>query len=74
MNTVNGVKDDKRSEPSGVKKRAHLTVSAEQLLDGALCSCEACVREGPHEPDCAVHDEPRGSCTCSRKEQTEAAG
>lgn len=74
MNTVNSVEEDKRSEKRGVRKRAHLTVSAEELLQGMLCSCEACVREGPHEPDCAVHDEPRSSCTCSQKEQTEAAG
>lgn len=57
-----------------VKKRAHLTVSPEEYRDGKLCSCEACVRDGQHEPDCAVHDEPIGECTCDSQEQREAAG
>lgn len=57
-----------------VVKRAHLTVSPERILQGELCSCDACMRDGQHEPDCEVHDEPRGPCTCSREQQSQAAG
>jgi hypothetical protein len=57
-----------------VQKRAHLTVSPAAILDGQLCSCAACQRDGQHEPDCAVHDEPIRGCTCGRTEQSEAAG
>ncbi len=71
-NDKNVASDDLRT--GGVEKRAHLTVTEDELLAGKLCSCDACVREGPHEPDCGVHDEPRGGCTCARTEQTEAAG
>lgn len=74
MHTVNTATTARSRQQEGVRKRAHFTVSEEQLLAGELCSCEACVRDGSHEPDCAVHDEPKGSCTCTQKEQTEAAG
>jgi len=57
-----------------VEKRAHLTVSADAIREGKLCSCTACVRDGQHEPDCAVHDEPRGECTCDRSQQAKGAG
>jgi hypothetical protein len=57
-----------------VQKRAHLTVSPEKILDGQLCACPACKRDGQHEPDCAVHDEPIGGCSCGRTEQSKAAG
>jgi hypothetical protein len=55
-------------------KRAHLTVSPEAILSGALCKCPACVRDGQHEPDCPVHDEPIGRCRCGRTEQSSSAG
>jgi len=56
------------------QKRAHLTATPEQIARGELCGCEACVRDGQHEPDCPVHDEPRGPCGCGREEQSKAAG
>jgi hypothetical protein len=55
-------------------KRAHLTATPESIQKGVLCSCPACVRDGPHEPDCPVHDEPRGRCGCGRTEQSSSAG
>lgn len=55
------------------KKRAHLTVSPEEIKDGKLCDCEACVKDGQHEPDCCVHDEPKGPCSCGVEEQREGA-
>jgi hypothetical protein len=55
------------------KKYARLTRSLEELKQGKLCGCEACVRDGPHEPVCPVHDEPQGACTCGRTEQAEGA-
>jgi hypothetical protein len=57
-----------------VKKQAHLTLTPEQILEGDWCRCLACLRDGPHEPDCPVHDEPRGACRCGREEQSQAAG
>lgn len=65
------------SAPAGsmaVRKHAHLSVTPSEILEGKLCSCEACVRDGQHEPDCRVHDEPRGECSCARQEQSEGAG
>jgi hypothetical protein len=38
------------------------------------CACEACVRDGLHEPDCKVHARPPAACTCGRTEQSKAAG
>jgi hypothetical protein len=55
-------------------KRARLTVTPEQIKAGKFCSCEACVRDGQHEPDCPVHDEPPGACACDRTESSEGAG
>lgn len=55
-------------------KRAHLTTTPESIQKGALCSCPACVRDGQHEPDCPVHDEPTGRCSCGRTEQSSSAG
>lgn len=55
-------------------KRARLTITVEQLRAGDLCSCEACVRDGPHEPDCTVHDQAPSACDCGRTEQSESAG
>jgi len=49
-------------------------IPPEAILDGALCSCTACQRDGQHEPDCPVHDEPRGPCSCGRTEQSKGAG
>jgi hypothetical protein len=58
----------------GAKKGARLTVTPEQIRSGELCRCEACVRDGQHEPDCPVHDEPPGACGCDRTEQSQGAG
>jgi hypothetical protein len=55
-------------------KRAHLTVSDRDILNGVLCDCEACHRDGQHEPECVVHDEPIGACSCGRTEQSQSAG
>jgi len=55
-------------------KRAHLTTTPEAIREGALCSCPACLRDGPHEPDCPVHDEPIGPCRCGRTDQASSAG
>lgn len=60
--------------PAMAAKRARLTVSPEDILAGKLCSCDACLRDGPHEPDCPVHDEPRGECACGRADQAKGAG
>ena len=57
----------------GVEKGARLTVTPERLRAGELCRCEACVRDGQHEPDCLVHDEPPGACSCGREESRKAA-
>ncbi|HEX5101545.1 MAG TPA: hypothetical protein VFV94_18670 [Polyangiaceae bacterium] len=51
-----------------------LTVTPEQIKGGELCSCEACVRDGQHEPDCPVHDEPPRECRCGRADQAKSAG
>lgn len=56
------------------QKLAHLTVSPQEIRQGKLCSCPACTRDGQHEPDCDVHDEPIGKCSCGRTEQSKAAG
>jgi hypothetical protein len=56
------------------QKRAHLTVSDRDILNGVLCDCVACHRDGQHEPECAVHDEPRSECSCGRTEQSKGAG
>jgi hypothetical protein len=56
------------------RKRAHLTVSEAEIKSGILCRCEACLRDGQHEPDCPVHDEPIGDCSCGRTEQSQGAG
>jgi len=59
--------------PQTALKRAHLTVSDRDILNGTLCACEACYRDGQHEPECRVHDEPRSECSCGRTEQSKAA-
>jgi hypothetical protein len=59
--------------PQSVLKRAHLTVSDRDILNGMRCDCEACHRDGQHEPECTVHDEPRSECSCGRTEQSKAA-
>lgn len=38
------------------------------------CGCEACVRDGLHEPDCGVHASPPKECSCGRNEQSKGAG
>lgn len=38
------------------------------------CACEACVRDGLHEPDCKVHAQPPAACSCGRTEQSKGAG
>jgi hypothetical protein len=38
------------------------------------CECEACVRDGVHEPDCGVHRQPAQACSCGRTEQSKGAG
>ncbi len=38
------------------------------------CACEACVRDGLHEPDCKVHSTPPTECSCGRTEQSKGAG
>jgi hypothetical protein len=55
-------------------KRAHLTLPVDDIRQGKLCTCPACTTDGPHEPDCAVHDEPIGKCTCDRSDQSKGAG
>jgi len=55
-------------------KRARLTESPEDILAGKPCSCSACLRDGQHEPDCAVHDEPPGECGCGRSDASKSAG
>jgi hypothetical protein len=55
-------------------KRAHLTLPVDDIRDGKLCTCPACTKDGQHEPDCAVHDEPIGKCTCDRADQAKGAG
>lgn len=55
-------------------KRARLTESPEDILAGKPCHCSACVRDGQHEPDCAVHDEPPGECGCGRSDAAKGAG
>jgi hypothetical protein len=55
-------------------KRAHLTVRDRDILNGILCDCVACYRDGPHEPECVVHDEPIGECDCGRSDQAKGPG
>lgn len=55
------------------QKRAHLTCSDRDILNGVLCDCAACHRDGQHEPECSVHDEPRSECSCGRTEQSQGA-
>ena len=38
------------------------------------CDCEACRRDGIHEPTCAVHHSPAEKCSCGRTEQSKGAG
>lgn len=59
--------------PQTALKRAHLTVSDRDILNGVLCACVACYRDGQHEPECHVHDEPQSECSCGRTEQSKAA-
>jgi hypothetical protein len=56
------------------RKRARMTVTAEEVKAGKSCACTACLRDGAHEPDCPVHDEPAGDCNCDREDQTSGAG
>jgi len=53
---------------------ARMTVTPDQVIDGMLCACDACLRDGQHEPACPVHSEPRGECRCDREDQTKGAG
>ena len=39
-----------------------------------FCECEACVRDGIHEPTCGVHQVPPQKCTCGRTDQSKGAG
>jgi hypothetical protein len=55
-------------------KRAHLTVRDRDILNGILCDCVACYRDGQHEPECVVHDEPIGECDCGRADQAKGPG
>jgi hypothetical protein len=55
------------------QKRAYLTVSDREILNLGACDCEACYRDGQHEPECCVHDEPQMSCTCGRADQAKGA-
>jgi hypothetical protein len=57
-----------------IQKRAHLTVSDRDILNGIWCDCVACHRDGQHEPECTVHDEPSSECSCGRTEQTQGPG
>jgi hypothetical protein len=50
-----------------------LTVTPEEILAGMLCSCDACWRDGQHEPDCPVHEEETGDCRCDREDQPTGA-
>jgi hypothetical protein len=56
------------------ESNARMTVTPEQLRAGKPCSCEACVRDGAHEPDCRVHAEPPSDCSCGRSGQNKGAG
>lgn len=51
-----------------------LTVTADEILQGKYCNCLACLRDGPHEPDCGVHRKAPGPCDCDREDQAKAAG
>jgi hypothetical protein len=51
-----------------------LTVTADEMMQGKMCSCPACTRDGPHEPDCGVHRKTPGPCNCDREDQAKAAG
>jgi hypothetical protein len=48
--------------------------STESASTAFECACEACVRDGLHEPDCEVHARPPAACTCGRTEQSKGAG
>lgn len=37
-----------------------------EIQVGKPCGCEACERDGAHEPACAVHEEPAAACDCAR--------
>jgi hypothetical protein len=52
---------------------ARLTASPEEILEGKLCSCTACTRDGQHEPTCAVHRRTQGDCDCGREDQAKGA-
>jgi len=39
-----------------------------------VCDCPACRRDGVHEPDCAVHQNPARECSCGRTDQSKGAG
>lgn len=41
---------------------------------GFPCNCPACLRDGPHERDCAVHRKPPERCSCGRAELTKGPG
>lgn len=64
----------RRGQGQRPRKRARLTVSPQEIFQGKRCSCGACLKDGQHEPDCRVHDEPPGNCSCDRAEQAQAAG
>jgi len=41
--------------------------------DPRNCDCEACRRDGVHEPTCGVHLDPPRACTCGRTDQSKGA-
>lgn len=46
--------------------------TSQVTLLSECCQCEACLRDGPHASDCAVHSGPaypNGPCNCYRGEQ-----
>jgi hypothetical protein len=43
------------------------TTDSERL--DRFCHCDACERDGQHEPTCSVHEEPPGKCDCHRSDR-----
>lgn len=42
-----------------------LATSPRAIGLGRFCECDACSQDGEHDAECAVHDEPRGPCSCA---------
>lgn len=55
-------------QPKGWQSLAGGGTSDEQRL-ARVCECEACRKDGPHEPMCDVHSEPAEPCNCPKKDE-----